>query len=164
MERQIPEEQLGEYTQAYLAKCQNMKRGPKTPEGIAKAAKNLLRKQKGYGSKVKMPDCAIQYDTLENDSNFTEHQKSFYGERYNKLTEKLFNIEVNERAIIHWQVLQEMQIRQFYREINLVALNIKDKERIMKLLAQAMDAYIKIQEMKNLNHINMENMRRRVLR
>jgi hypothetical protein len=158
MQRQIADEKLTEYTREYLEKYPEIKRGPKTPEGIANSAKNLVRK-KGYGNKKTLDKHFVfELSSLDKDKNYSNEQQLFFKNRHKRFTENLKEVDPYYESLIHFIILQELQMKQHYRVLNSACIKPNEIERVQKLLNQCMDAYNKLFDMLNRQNtkINME--------
>ncbi|MCP4050686.1 MAG: hypothetical protein GY730_08280 [bacterium] len=158
MQRQIADEKLTEYTREYLEKYPEIKRGPKTPEGIAKAAKNLVRKRGYENKKLLHKHFAFELSSLDKDKNYSNEQQLFFKNRYKKLTMNLEEVDPYYESLIHFIILQELQMKQHYRVLNSSCIKPNEIERTQKLLNQCMNAYNKLFDMlsKQSTKINME--------
>jgi len=145
--RQIPDEKITEYTKKYIESHPVPRCGPNTPAGIAKSAKNLKRRTAANNTSLKNLGFAINIDSLSSDSSFTKHQQSYYEQRY-KYLKKAFDLnDPYIESLLQFFVLQEIQNRQFYRELNSNKTNKSQKPATMQMLTSGLQNYQNIMKL-----------------
>lgn len=154
--RQIPEEKISDYTQSYLKR--NPKRGPKTPEEIAQSARNLqpksskLEKKKGYQQSI---DSVFELNNLDAEQSYTSSQKEYYKHRYESITADIKTMDPYIASLVHFYVSQELQLKNYYREVNLPKLSPSEREKIMKMLSQSLENYQNLSNRLQMKHLDL---------
>lgn len=142
MKKQVSEDKMDDYVKAYQDKYPTPKRGPKTPEGIANAAKNLLKKTK---NKQKIVEIDTRLHSLNNDPSYTKSEAKFFEKRYKQLIE---GVEKHDNpqfeGIIHFLVLQEIKLVECFRKLNQKTKAVSELNRIKRELDHGMANYNKL--------------------
>jgi len=156
MEKQIPDENMDQYVNEYLTKNPDKTRGPKTPEGIARSAQNLLKKKKHKDrDHIKNHD-PIDLRSLDNDPNYSREQADFFKTRHqNFMTSIPNNFREQYVSIVYILIVQEIELIEIYRSLNHKKMKQSEHNRIMKILDQHLNNFIRIQSLINLKRVSI---------
>ena len=152
MEKQVPEEKINQYVKGYQEKYPIPKRGPKTPEGIAKAAQNLLRKSTQTHKKGTRCSFELKLDSIAKDPCYAKNQQVYFSKRYKELKLMLPKQIHNQfEGILHFLALQEIKLMDYYRILNDEKLNHSEINKTMVLLDKGINNYNRLFTLLNLN-------------
>lgn len=144
MTKQVPETKLEDYVKAYQDKYPEPKRGTKTPEGIAKAARNLVKKTTNKGKKEEKSNVEIRLDSLALDPNYSEQQANYFEKRFKQFIKQVPKNDPQFEGVVYFLVLQEIKLVEHFRILNSKSSTTSEINRAKKELDHGMSRYNKL--------------------
>ena len=142
MEKQISKNELDQYVKSYQESHPFPKRGPKTPEGIARAAQNLLKKKKVKYKTKNFPGITIKLTSILKDPHYNECQQNYFEKRHRSLLKEVpKKLHPQFEGILYFLVIQEIKLIEYFRILNTKNIKASEINRTMKLLDQSITNY-----------------------